>query len=94
MDDKIHPFQHLFKKVWLVWKKKCQESFQQIKDYLLTPPVLMPPVCWRHLILYILGTTSTLGELLPQNDDDGHEKVVYYINHTLVCFVLNYRPTK
>lgn len=89
--DKIHPFQNLLRKgVPFVWTGKCQENFQQIKDYLLTPLVLMPPTDGRTLILYISATTLALGSLLAQNDNEGHEREVYYINCTLVGYELNY----
>ena len=50
----------------------------------------MPPVEGRPLILYITATHSSLGALLAQNDDEGHERVVYYISQTLVGYELNY----
>lgn len=44
------------------------------------------------MILYISTTKSALGALLAQNDNEGCERVVYYINHTLVGYELNYSP--
>lgn len=53
------------------------------------PLVLMPPIDVRPHILYILTTTSTMGALLAQNDDEGHEREIYYISHTLVGYELS-----
>lgn len=91
--DKIHPFQHLLRKgIHFNWTQKCQEEFDQIKNYLLTPPVLMPPIDERHLILYVTATTSAMGALLAQNDNDGKERAIYYISCSLVRYELNYSP--
>lgn len=91
LEDKCHPFEHLLKKgVTFKRSEQCQEEFQALKDYLLTTPVLIPPVHGRPLLLYILATNSTLGTLLAQHDDQGKERVVYYISRTLVGYELNY----
>lgn len=63
--DKFQPFQYLLcKGIPFVWTDKCQTTFEQIEDYLLTPPVLMPPIEGKALILYISATTAALGALL------------------------------
>lgn len=60
--------------------------------YLLTALVLMPPIDGIHLILYVIATTSTLGALLAQNDNDGKDREIYYISHTLFRYDINYSP--
>lgn len=37
-------------------------------------------------------TNSSLGSLLAQYDDQGKERVIYYINRTLIVYELNYTP--
>ena len=56
------------------------------------PPILVPPVLGHPLILYISATPIALGELLSQHDDNGRERAIYYISHTLVGYELNYTP--
>lgn len=73
-----------------MWDEKCDKPFQKIKDYLLMPPVLMPPIPNQPLILYIWAIDTTLGALLAQQDEIGKERVVYYISRTLVGYELNY----
>lgn len=50
----------------------------------------MPPIQNKPLILYILGTTTTLGALLTQYDEIGKERTIYYISRTMVGHKLNY----
>lgn len=62
----------------------------QIKQYLANPPILMPPILGKPLILYVLAIESSLGALLAQLDDTGKERAIYYISHTLVSYEVNY----
>lgn len=52
----------------------------------------MSPIDGKPLILYISATTSELGALLAQTDHEEKEREIYYINHTLVGYELNYTP--
>ncbi|RVW61814.1 Transposon Ty3-I Gag-Pol polyprotein [Vitis vinifera] len=36
-----------------VWNDDCQIAFEKIKEYLLSPPVLVPPMPGRPLLLYL-----------------------------------------
>ena len=37
-------FRLLKKEVPIVWNEQCQEAFEKIKNYLMKPPILVPPV--------------------------------------------------
>lgn len=80
----------LHKNVPFRWEAKCAESFYQIKQYLMNPPVLVPPIAGKPLILYISTTDISLGALLAQEDQQGKERAIYYINWTLNGYELNY----
>ena len=73
-----------------IWNNDCQQSLDQIKRYLAKPPILMPPILGKPLILYILATTSSLGALLAQSDDTGKGRAIYCISQTLVAYEMNY----
>ena len=77
-----------------IWNDECQESPDQIKGYLAKPPILMPPISGKPLILYISATDSSLGALLAQSDEMGKERAIYYISQTLVAYEMNYISTK
>ena len=46
-------FKLLRKNVKIEWTKDCQKAFDKIKEYLLSPPILVPPTPRRPLILYL-----------------------------------------
>ncbi|KAK2989240.1 hypothetical protein RJ640_013188 [Escallonia rubra] len=48
------------------WEAEQQSAFQSIKEYLIRPPVLMPPKIGRPLKLYVSAAESSLGSLLAQ----------------------------
>lgn len=90
--DKCHPFSHLLRKdTKFKWDCLCQKALEKLKEYLVSPPVLMHPPR-KPLVLYICGTTMALGALLAQTDDQGKEHPIYYISRTLVGYELNYTP--
>ena len=63
------------------WNEACQEAFDKIKDYLMSPPVLMPPVQGRPLILYLVVFEKSMGCVLAQQDDTRKkEYAVYYLS--------------
>ena len=49
------PLFKLLKKDQVVrWNDDCQIAFDKIKEYLQEPPILMPPVEGRPLIMYLI----------------------------------------
>ncbi|KAG9458163.1 hypothetical protein H6P81_002671 [Aristolochia fimbriata] len=72
--------------------ESCRRAFQNIKDYLMKPPVLMAPTSGKPLLLYIAAQEKSLGALLAQNDDQGKERPLYYLSRTMVGAELNYSP--
>lgn len=89
--NRAQPFNKtLHKGVKCVWNEDCQQSMDQIKKYLANPPILMPPIPGKSLILYVSTTESSLGEILAQLDDILKERAIYYISHTLVSYEVNY----
>ncbi|XP_038717270.1 uncharacterized protein LOC120010560 [Tripterygium wilfordii] len=90
---RCHPFNKLMKKdTSFKWDDTCRNAFNNIKEYLLHPPVLKAPIPGRPLILYIAAQERSLGALLGQVDDEGKESASYYVSRTLVGAELNYSP--
>ena len=46
-----------------VWTDDCQREFESIKEYLLEPPIFLPPVEERALIMYLTLLDSSMGWL-------------------------------
>ena len=59
-------FRLLKKEVLTMWNEQCQEAFEKIKNYLMKPPILVPPVLEKPLLLYFTTTDTTMGALLAQ----------------------------
>ena len=74
-------FRLLRKKNPGTWDKDCQEAFDKIKQYLQNPPLLVPPVPGRPLILYLTVTEEAMGCVLGQHDESGRkEQAIYYLS--------------
>ena len=59
-------FKLLRKDVKIKWTKDCQRAFDKIKEYLLNPPILVPPTPGRPLILYLTVQETSMGCMLGQ----------------------------
>lgn len=79
------PFSRLTKKgVSFVWDQACQNAFDNIKQYLFNPPMLMSPTLGRPLLLYLVAMESFLGALLAQHNEEGKEHALYYLSKIMV----------
>uniref|UniRef100_A0A2N9H5G0 RNase H type-1 domain-containing protein n=1 Tax=Fagus sylvatica TaxID=28930 RepID=A0A2N9H5G0_FAGSY len=64
-------FKLLRKDVKIKWTEDCQRAFDKIKEYLLNPPILVPPTPGRPLILYLTVQEASMGCMLGQQDKTG-----------------------
>ena len=46
-----------------------QRAFESIKEYLLEPPILLPPIEGRPLIMYLTVLDKSMGCILGQQDE-------------------------
>ena len=67
-------FKMLKKNQVVRWNDECQIAFDKIKEYLLEPPVLMPPVDGRPLIMYLTVLENSMGCVLGQHDESGRKE--------------------
>ncbi|XP_050888694.1 uncharacterized protein LOC127093831 [Lathyrus oleraceus] len=74
-------FKLLRKNQSIMWNDDCQWAFDKIKKYLQEPPILVPPVPGRPLIMYLTVLDESMGCVLGQHDDTGKkEHAIYYLN--------------
>ncbi|XP_070013562.1 uncharacterized protein [Nicotiana sylvestris] len=74
-------FKILRKDAEISWTEDCQKAFDKIKEYMSTPPVLVPPEPWQPLLLYISVLDGTFGCVLGQHDKTGRkEQAIYYLS--------------
>ena len=67
-------FRLLRKNQPIVWNDDCQRDFEKINECLLSPPVLVPLILGRPLILYLSVLDMALGCMLAQLDDQGRSE--------------------
>uniref|UniRef100_A0A2N9FM24 Uncharacterized protein n=1 Tax=Fagus sylvatica TaxID=28930 RepID=A0A2N9FM24_FAGSY len=61
--------------------KTARRAFDKIKEYLLNPPILVPPTPGRPLILYLTVQEASMGCMLGQQDETGKkEQAIYYLS--------------
>ena len=67
LSGRCQPFSKLMKKgVSFIWDDACQKYFEDIKDYLTKPPVLVGPRARKSFLLYVRAMDHSLGALLAQ----------------------------
>ena len=75
------------------WDEECQIAFDKVKEYLTNPPVLVPPVQGRPLILYLTVHEKSMGCVLGQHDETGRkEQAIYYLSKKFTDYESRYSP--
>ena len=75
------------------WDEECQVAFDKVKEYLTSPPVLVPPVQGRPLILYLTVHEKSMGCVLGQHDETRRkEQAIYYLSKKFTDCESRYSP--
>ena len=77
-------FRLLRKSQRTIWDDQCQRAFERIKEYLLSPPILVPPTPGPPLLLYLSVSYIALGCMLAHLDDLGKERAIYYLSKRML----------
>ena len=90
--QRSEPFYKLLKGgVEYHWDDDCQKAFEDLKKYLLSPPVLKPPAKDKPLILYVSATEFAIGIVLGQHDETSRkENAIYYLSKSLLPYERKY----
>jgi ribonuclease HI len=86
LSQKVLPFSPLLrlkKGQKFVWGDEQQKAFDEIKEYMKEPPVLVPPQLNKPFKLYVAADTQTTGSALIQ-EFEGKERVVAYLSRRLL----------
>ena len=67
-----------------IWNDDCQHAFEKIKEYFLSPPVLVPLTPGCPLLLYLSVSDMALGCMLAQLDDSRKERAIYYLSKRML----------
>ena len=96
LGDRGLPFFKLLRKSnKFEWNEEATAAFQQLKDFLTTPPVLTAREDGVTLLLYIAATTHVVSTaLVVERDEPGHvykvQPPVYFISEVLGESKLHY----
>ncbi|XP_024015869.1 uncharacterized protein LOC112089125 [Eutrema salsugineum] len=64
------------------WEERCETAFQELKNYLASPPILAKPVEGEPLFLYIaVSATAVSGVLI--REERSEQKFIFYFSQTL-----------
>jgi len=64
--------------------------FDEIKCYLLSPPILVPPKEGEPFLLYTSTKKLALGTMLSQKNESNKEQAIYYLSQALVGYEIKY----
>jgi hypothetical protein len=83
------PFFKLLKRTGkFEWKEEANDTFEKLKAYLTTSPVLTPPKKHEDMMLYIIATNMVVSAaIVVEREEEGRvykvQRPVYYINKVL-----------
>ncbi|XP_019161960.1 PREDICTED: uncharacterized protein LOC109158496 [Ipomoea nil] len=90
--DKTVPFFEVMKrKEGFVWTAECQQSFEELKKYLSTPPVLSTPQVGEPLFLYLATSLRAVSSVLIR-EEERTQHPVYYVSRSLKSAEMRYTP--
>ncbi|KAK3018181.1 hypothetical protein RJ639_002799 [Escallonia herrerae] len=64
------------------WTEECQKSFEELKRYLSSPPLLTKPVTSEDLFLYLSISEVAVSTVLIR-EEEGKQRPIYYISKVL-----------
>ena len=79
--DKCLPFFKILKKAF-EWTDKCQQAFEELKRYLMKPPLLSPSKQGEELYLYLAVSPTAVSSALIR-EEKRRQLPVYYTSRAL-----------
>ncbi|KAL6322849.1 hypothetical protein AAG906_020849 [Vitis piasezkii] len=73
-----------------IWDDQCQHEFERIREYLLSPPVLVLSTPSRPLLLYLSVLDVALGCMLVQLNNSGKDRTIYYLSKRMLDYEMRY----
>ena len=86
-------FKLLKKNQKYIWSNECNEAFENIRQYLLSDPILSYPDFNKEFIVRTDASTQGIGAVLLQVEEDKLEHPICCISRTLSKSELNYSVT-
>jgi hypothetical protein len=93
--ERALPFFKLLRKSGpFVWTNNVEEAFQELKRYLISPPVMVAPEPGEPLLLYIAATSEAVSMVLVVERPDPHAPHELKSSSTNGSGSLDPRPTE
>ena len=93
--DIAHPLHRLLQKdVKFDWNQSCQNSFESLKEQLISSPILGFPDTDKDYLLYTDASDVGIGAVLTQNDEDGTERVISFASKAFSGSEKNWTTTE
>jgi hypothetical protein len=73
------------------WGNEQQKTFEEIKEYMNSPPVLVRPQKEKSFKLHVAAGDHTIGSALMQ-EFEGKERVIFYLSRRLLDPETRYSP--
>ena len=82
--DKCLPFFRILRKnQTFQWNEESDTAFQQLKEYLDSPSLLIVPIIGKEVYVYLSILPTTVSAVLIQ-EEDRVQKLVYYVSKILM----------
>jgi len=81
--EAFSPLLRLKKEDVFKWEPEHKKAFDDIKAYLMNPPILLPHLRDKVMKLYIASSDNTIESMLAQEDENGAERAIYYLSGVL-----------
>ena len=76
------------------WNENCQKAFEELKQHLISSPILIYPDFEKPFLLYTDASSFGLGAVLAQKGIDNKEHVVAYASRRTNSHEQNYCATE
>ncbi|GFS40353.1 hypothetical protein Acr_00g0068050 [Actinidia rufa] len=88
--DKCLPFFKILRKNrTFQWSEESENAFQQLKEYLGSPPLLSIPTADEDLYVYLSASPTAISAVLVR-EEDKIQKPIYYVSKTLIGAEVRY----
>eukprot|EP00794_Sanderia_malayensis_P006722 gene6722-7482_t len=84
----------LQKDVKFLWDEHCQKAFDELKNALISAPVMAFPRFDREFVLYTDASDIAVGSILAEKDDSGVERTVAFASRALTGCEKNWTTTE
>ena len=65
------------------WTEECKQAFEELKNYMQSPPLLSKPLEGEILYMYLSASDEAVSSVLVRPEIGGQQKPIYYTSKIL-----------